>query len=122
MLDADRETLELASSGLLGSTDPQSLRQQVSDSDHRVNLLVQQVHRELVVRAAVRSRSDIGFVLANLFTAVHALTDELGAEINALLAADPVPADGAARVLAYQSLALTSLIMPLDKLDFHDES
>jgi phosphate uptake regulator len=196
MLDADRETLELASSGLLGSDDPQSLRQAVSDSDHRVNLLVQQVRRELVVRATVRARIDIGFVLATmsivkdveragdyakqllriarfhgpfppgtaeharlatyidrvaghitevrealcehdpevaseLLTAVHALTEELGDEINALLAADPAAADGAARALAYQSLArtsahlgnvLTSLVMPLDKLDFYDES
>jgi len=196
MLDADRHTFELATSGLLGSADPAALRQQASDSDHRVNLLVQQVRRELVVHASLRGADiDIRTMFATmsivkdierigdyakqllrvahvrgpfttgsathaeltaycerisgyltavrdalcaydsdgaraLMAGIHGLTDELGAAIAGLLVADPAPADGAARALAYHYLAricshlsniLTSLVMPLDKLDFYDE-
>lgn len=49
MLDVDRQILDLATSGLLGPANPEALRSAVSDSDHGVNLLVQQVRRELVV-------------------------------------------------------------------------
>lgn len=34
MLDADRRTLDLATSGLLGSADPEALLHEVSDSAH----------------------------------------------------------------------------------------
>ena len=196
MLDADRHTFALATSGLFGAGDLATLRQQASDSDHRVNLLVQQVRRELVVHAALRgAERDIRTTFATmsivkdierigdyakqmlrlarvrgpfasgsathteltaycgrisgylteardalraydsdgaraLIAGIHGLTDELGAATAALLVADPAPGDGAARALAYHYLAricshlsnvLTSLVMPLDKLDFYDE-
>lgn len=196
MLDADHHTFDLATAGLLGSADPGPLRQQASDSDHRVNLLVQQVRRELIVHASLHGiQVDSGVMFATmsivkdiervgdyakrllriarirgpftpetaehaelraysdriaqhltdvrdalcvqdpdaaaaLLTDVHALTEEITAAIDQLLAADPAPSDGAARALAYHFLArisahlgnvLTSLVAPLDQLDFYDE-
>lgn len=196
MLAANRNTFELATSGLLGAADPEGLRQQASDSDHRVNLLVQQVRRELVVHASLHgAHTEIGTMFATMsivkdieragdyakqvlrvarvhgplaagtaehaqfaaytdriighltdvrealalhdpdeaaviITDTRALTDELNAAIAELLVADPTPRDGVARALAYHYLAritshlsnvLTSLVMPLDKLDFYDE-
>ena len=67
MLDADRHTLELATTGLLGSADPEALHHEVSDSDHRVNLLVQRVRRELVVHASLRgTHADISAMFATM--------------------------------------------------------
>lgn len=203
MLEADGHTFALATSGVLGSADPAALRQQASDSDHRVNLLVQQVRRELVVHASLHGvDTDVRAMFATMsivkdiervgdyakqllrlarmrgpfppdsathaelssyseriagylsavrdalgdhdvdlatatFVDVRALTDELNAALNRLLAGDPAPADGAAtadgaaRALAYHYLAritahlgnvLTSIISPLDMLDFYDEA
>jgi phosphate uptake regulator len=52
MLDADRRTFDLACTALLAGAEVDSVRRQVSDSDHQVNQLVQQVRRELVVHAS----------------------------------------------------------------------
>ncbi|HSK90081.1 MAG TPA: PhoU domain-containing protein [Euzebyales bacterium] len=52
MLDIDRRTFDTACSALLEGADVDTVRSQVSDSDHRVNVLVQQVRRELVVHAS----------------------------------------------------------------------
>jgi len=197
MLDVDRRTLDLATSGLLGSADPEALRHEVSDSDHRVNLLVQQVRRELVVHASVRGgHADIPAMLATMSiikdierigdyakqllrvarvrgpfapdTAEHveliayssriaghvtdvrdalatydgstataliidlrALADDLHTAVHQLLVADLGVGDGAAQALSYHYLAritahlsniLTSIVMPLDKLDYYDWS
>ena len=196
MLDADRHTLELATTGLLGSADPEALHHEVSDSDHRVNLLVQRVRRELVVHASLRgTHADISAMFATmsvvkdiervgdyakhllriarirgpfvpdsaehvelaaysnriaryatdvrdtlgvqdpdrataLIIDIRALTDDLNTAIDQLLTADPRLSNGAAQALAYHYLArtaahlsnvLTSIVMPLDKLDFYDE-
>ena len=196
MLDADRHTFDLATNGLLGAADPGRLRQEASDSDHRVNMLVQQVRRELVVHASLHgAQVDTAVMFATmsivkdierigdyakrllrvarvrgpftpdtdehaqiaaytdriaehltdvretlgvhdpdrastLLSDLQALTDEITAAIDRLLAADPTPGDGAARALTYHFLArvsahlgnvLTSLVLPLDKLDFYDE-
>ncbi|HVL99347.1 MAG TPA: phosphate uptake regulator PhoU [Egibacteraceae bacterium] len=67
MLDADRRTLELAREGLLGHTDPDTLRQQVSDSDYHVNELVQQVRRQLVIHASTHgTATDIPALLVTM--------------------------------------------------------
>lgn len=197
MLDVDRHTLDLATSGLLGSANPDALRSAVSDSDHGVNLLVQQVRRELVVHASVRGgHADIPTMLATMSiikdiervgdyakqllrlarvrgpfapdTAEHveltayssriaghvtdvrgalathdgpaataliidirALIDDLHTAVHQLLVADLGVSDGAAQALSYHYLAriaahlsniLTSIVMPLDKLDYYDGS
>lgn len=57
MLRLDRHSFELANQALLAGGDPHELRRQVSDTDHQVNELVQQVRRQLIVHAAVREAS-----------------------------------------------------------------
>lgn len=197
MLDADRRTLDLAASGLLGSADPEALRHEVSDSDHRVNLLVQQVRRELVVHASVRGgHADMPRMLATmsiikdiervgdyakallrlarargpfspdtteaveltaysnriaghltdvrdalathdgptaiaLLANLQALSDDLRTAIDQVLVADLGASDGAAQAMSYHYLAriaahlsnvLTSIVMPVDRLDYDDSS
>jgi Na+/phosphate symporter len=54
MLDIDRETFDITSNALLSGTDVPTARSQASSSDHRVNELVQEVRRALVVHASTR--------------------------------------------------------------------
>jgi phosphate transport system protein len=56
MLRLDARSVELAHRGLLDEGDVDQLRRQVSDTDHEVNLLVQEVRRQIVVHASVQER------------------------------------------------------------------
>ena len=52
MIAIDRETFDLACTALLSSADVDTIGRQASDSDHKVNELVQRVRRELIVHAS----------------------------------------------------------------------
>ena len=54
MLDIDRQTFDVASGALFAGSDVATARRQATDSDHRVNELVQEVRRQLVVHASTR--------------------------------------------------------------------
>jgi phosphate uptake regulator len=58
MLTIDRRTFDLACRPLLEGADPVIARHEVSESDHQVNELVQEVRRQLVVHAS--ARGDLG--------------------------------------------------------------
>lgn len=69
MLDIDCHTLTLGVSGLLGTTDPATLRDRARRSDDRLDELARQVRRELVVHAAVRgAHTDLPAMLAAMST------------------------------------------------------
>lgn len=57
MLRLDRHSFELANQALLDGGDVDQLRAQISDTDHQVNELVQEIRRELIVHASVRDAS-----------------------------------------------------------------
>lgn len=53
MLDAGRHTFDTASNAFLGGTDLEVIRQDLFDTDRRINRAEQQIRREIVVHAAV---------------------------------------------------------------------
>ena len=54
MIAIDQQTFDLACTALLSDADVDTVRRQASDSDHKVNELVQRVRRELIVHASAR--------------------------------------------------------------------
>lgn len=54
MLRLDQRSFELANQALLHGSNAEQLRRTVSDTDHQVNELVQEIRRELIVHASVR--------------------------------------------------------------------
>ncbi|MHC4178958.1 MAG: PhoU domain-containing protein [Planctomycetota bacterium] len=53
MLDAGRHTFDAASNAFLGGTDLEVIRQDLFDTDKRINRAEQQIRREIVVHATV---------------------------------------------------------------------
>jgi phosphate transport system protein len=53
MLNAGRHVFDTASNALLGGTDPEVIRQDLFDTDKRINRAEQQIRREIVVHASI---------------------------------------------------------------------
>lgn len=58
MLDAGRHIFDTASNALLGGTDLEVIRQDLFDTDKRINRAEQQIRREIVVHASVHGATE----------------------------------------------------------------
>jgi phosphate transport system protein len=58
MLDAGRHVFDAAANALLGGTDPEVIREDLFDTDKRINRAEQQIRREIVVHASVHGASE----------------------------------------------------------------
>ncbi|MDZ7677646.1 MAG: PhoU domain-containing protein [Acidimicrobiales bacterium] len=66
MLSDARHSFDLATATLVGGVDPADVRDEIYETDQRINRTEQELRRELVVHVSVQGPDDIGDVLGHI--------------------------------------------------------